>query len=269
MPIDSHELPDGRTVKLGRPEPSPEDARDLRLSKFLRAPADLPAPPEVIDNTVYVHQPWPMLGNDKYGDCVFASTGHRRITQAAMLDQTATVTEQQTLRAYAAVTGFRVGDESTDNGAIMVDAANWERRHSLSGDRIFAFARLQLQIDPQDVELVNLAAYYFGGVWLGVALPRSAQRQTGQVWDVADGPDGEPWSWGGHAIWVPKHSPDESECVTWARLQRMTREFIHKYADEAWIVLPRAWHRKDPFDAIEWDSLDAAVARFGPVDPQS
>jgi hypothetical protein len=270
MPLDSHELPDGRTVKLGRPEPSPESPKDLSLAKFLRAPAELPKPPDVIDNTTVVHQPWPMLSNDRYGDCVFASTGHRRITQAAMLGKTVSVTDKATLQAYSAVTGFRVDDPSTDNGAVMVDAANWERKHTLSGDRIFAFARLQ--IDPNDDELVALATYYFGGIWLGVALPKSAQRQVGQVWDAADGPDSQPGSWGGHAIWVPKRNPDESECITWAARQCMTSAFVRKYAareagGEAWVVLPGAWHRRDPFDAIDWQALDAAVARFGPVDP--
>jgi hypothetical protein len=219
----------------------------------------------VIDNTVYVKQPWPMLGNDRYGDCVFASSGHRRITQAAMNGTQVYVTKTEALRAYAAVTGFNPKTGANDNGAVMVDAANWERHHRLFNDIVYAFARIQ--IDPRDRELMDLATAYFGGVWMGVWLPATAQRQTGpgKVWDYTPGPGSEPGSWGGHAIWVPKSEPGSRTCVTWATLQQMTDAFIEHYADEAWVILPNTWHRKDPFDAIDWASLDNAMARFGPV----
>jgi hypothetical protein len=265
MPLDSHELPDGRTVKLGRPEASPESPKDLHLRRFLLPPAELPKPPEIIDNTVYVKQSWGMYANDQHGDCVFASSGHRRVTQAAMNGQQITIPDGEVLRAYSAVTGFNPADPSTDNGAVMVEAAAWERRNDLGGDRVFAFARVR--IDPNDREMLDLCTYYFGGVWFGINLPRSAQRQTGQVWDVVDGPDGQPGTWGGHAVWSPKASPETRDVVTWAKMQRMSHAFVSTMADEAWCILPSAWQQQDPFDAIDWQALDAAVARFGPVDP--
>jgi hypothetical protein len=158
-----HELPGGNQVKLGRAEPSPPNPKDLELPRFLRAPAQLPRPPEVIDNTTVVHQPWPMLANNKYGCCVFSSSGHRIITQAAMLGRQVQVTDRQALRGYSEVTGFDPRTGQNDNGAIMVDAANWERRHELAGDTIFAFARIR--IDPRDREMLDLATFYLGGVW--------------------------------------------------------------------------------------------------------
>jgi len=266
MPLDSHELPGGRVVKLGRPEPSPENPKDLHLHRFLLSLAVLPKPPEVIDNTVYVKQPWSMYLNDRYGCCVFASSSHRRVTQAAMTGQQIAIGDDEVLRAYSAVTGFDPNNSNTDNGAVMVDAANWERHNDLGGDQVFAFARVR--IDPQDREMLDLATYYFGGVWFGINLPISARRQVGDVWDVVDRSDGQPGTWGGHAVWSPKSSPEEREVVTWAKMQRCTHSFISLYADEAWTVLPCAWERNDPFQAINWTVLYGAMAQFGPVDPE-
>lgn len=265
MTLESHELPDGRTVKLGRPQPSPESPKDLHLRRFLLPPAELPPPPEIIDNTVFVRQPFGMYQNDRYGCCVFASSSHRRVTQAGMTGQQITIPDDDVLRAYSAVTGFDPNDPNTDNGAVMVDAANWERHNDLGGDRVYAFARIR--IDPNDQEMLDLATYYLGGVWFGIRLPRSAQRQVGDVWTPVSGPDGEPGSWGGHAVWSPKSSPDCREVVTWAKMQRCTHEFISTYADEGWAILPAAWQQKDPFQAIDWAALDTAIAQFGPVDP--
>ena len=264
MPSDAHELPDGRTVKLGRPEPSPENPKDLHLRRFLLPPAELPPPPEVIDNTGYVPQGFGMFCNDRFGCCVFASSAHRRLVQSGMIRQDVTITDSDVLRAYSAVTGFDPKEPSTDNGAIMVDAANWERRNDLCGDRVYAFARIR--IDPRDKELLHQATYYLGGVWFGLNLPRTAQKQVGQVWEVV--PDMTPGDWGGHAVWSPKTSPDCREVVTWAKLQRCTHEWIGVVADEAWAILPGCWEQNDPFSALDWPALEGAIAQFGPVDPE-
>jgi hypothetical protein len=266
MALEQHTLPDGRTVKLGRPAASPLNPKDLYLRRFLVAPMQLPKPPTIIDNTLIVKQPWGMYGNDKYGCCVFSSSAHRRVTQAAMVGDQLVISDDEVLKAYSAVTGFDPSDPSTDNGTVMVNAANWERHNPLGGDRVFAFARVK--IDPQDRDLLDLATFYLGGVWFGINLPASARGQVGQVWDVADGPDGQPGSWGGHAVWSPKSGPESRDVITWASVQRCSHAFIATYADEAWSLLPTAWAQNDPFQAIDWPTLNQAMSVFGPVDPQ-
>ncbi len=117
----------------GSASDAPENPKDLHLHRFLLSLTVLPKPPEVIDNTVYVKQPWSMYLNDRYGCCVFASSSHRRVTQGAMTGQQITIPDDEVLRAYSAVTGFDPNNSNTDNGAIMVDAANWERHNALGG----------------------------------------------------------------------------------------------------------------------------------------
>ena len=45
----------------------------------------------------------------------------------------------------------------------------------------------------------------FGGVYIGLALPLTAQNQD--VWDVVPngGANAEEGSWGGHCVYVPKY----------------------------------------------------------------
>lgn len=256
--------------KLGRSAPSPHNPKDLKIKDFLKVSAQLPAPPESNDYIAKVPGGFggAMFGNDQYGDCVFASSGHAIMVQSTLAGKPIMPTTEQCLKAYSAVTGFNPNDPNTDQGAVEVDALNWERRHNLAGTKVFAYAR----VDPKDHALLRACAYYFGGVWFGLALPISAQKQVGKVWDVTDPHlqgDAEPGSWGGHAVFGPTYDPTSITVITWAAPQQMTDAFISAYADEAWVRLPSEWQKEhDPFQALKWADLNAAVAQFGPVDPQ-
>jgi hypothetical protein len=220
----------------------------------------------VYDLTTKPH--WFITGEIVTHNCVFASSGHATMVQSALSGKLIMPTTDQCLKAYSAVTGFNPNDPNSDQGAVEVDALNWERRHSLAGTKVYAFAR----VDPHDHALLRACAYYFGGVWFGINLPISAQNQVGKVWDVTDpslSGDAEPGSWGGHAVFAPKYDPDSLTCMTWTVKQPMTNAFIDAYADEAWVRLPSEWEReRDPFQALKWADLKAAVAQFGPVDPR-
>src|SRR5690242_9138164 len=117
MAVTAHTLDDGRQIKLGRSAPSPADERDLELSQFLRAPHELPSPPAANDYISYVVSGFSsaMFGNDRYGDCVFASSGHRTMVQSALSGKQAMPTEAELLAAYAAVTGFDPATGANDN----------------------------------------------------------------------------------------------------------------------------------------------------------
>jgi hypothetical protein len=262
---------DPGTFKLGRSAVSPQNPKDLRITQFLKAASQLPAAPDSNDYFVKVpDSDWAksMFGNDQYGDCVFASTEHAVMIQSALSGHYVMGDTNTALKAYAAVTGFNPNDPNTDQGAVEVDALNWERRHSMSGAKVYAFAR----VDPKDHALLRACAYYFGGVWFGINLPITAQNQVGKVWDVVDTNltgDSEPGSWGGHAVFGPKYDPDGITVMTWTTKQPMTNRFMDAYVDEAWCRLPNTWEREhDPFQALKWADLKAAVAKFGPVDPR-
>jgi hypothetical protein len=101
--------------------------------------------------------------------------------------------------------------------------------------RCWAFA------DPKFASLVEIrqSIALFGGVYIGLALPMTAQTQD--VWDVVaqGGANAKPNSWGGHCVFVPKYDEKGFTCITWGQLKTMTLAFWKKYCDEAHTLLAR------------------------------
>lgn len=174
---------------------------------------------------------WGMLGNDSYGDCVFAGAAHETMLWNAMAGRTVSFTDKAVLSDYSAVTGFDPSKPDTDQGTDMEEAAAYRRKTGVvdaAGVRHKVGAYLALE--PGSVEHLYLAAYLFGAVGIGIEFPSSAMDQfdKGKVWSVVRGAQVE----GGHYIpLIAKHG--HLICVTWAKEQPMTAGFFGKYCDEA------------------------------------
>jgi hypothetical protein len=229
--------PDHRTLKLGKRAPW-HDSRTLRLADYLKA--GLPAPPSMIDWTAGLSS-WGMMLNDQLGDCTIAAVGHAIQAWTACAGSELTLPDWVILDYYEAWDGYIAGDPASDQGGVEVDVLNQWRKYGfgLRADRegscpLYAYC----DPDPGDVAHVKQAISLFGGVYIGLALPLSAQNQA--VWDVVgDGRTGNsaPGSWGGHAVWVPKYTPARLTCVTWGGLQDMTWAFWKAYVDESHALL--------------------------------
>lgn len=236
-------------VKLGKKEQK-VDARTLRLGKYLDARYE--APPQA---TAAGYEPpssrhwdtpvkgaaWGMLGNDTLGDCTCATVGH--MTQAWRANDEGVdpslVTTEDVVSLYSAWTGYDPRDPNTDQGAYCLDILNHWRRQGL-GNRppIQAF----VQVDLKDNRQVKAAIDLFGGLYLGVGLPISAQRQD--VWKVPLCrwcPNSQPWSWGGHAVPAIAYSSKRLWVVTWSQIQPITWGFLRRYCDEGYAVLSSDW----------------------------
>ncbi len=215
--------------KLGK-LPARVDVRTLLLVRYLERETLPPAPP-TFDMSAAVAD-WPMYGNDRIGDCTTAAAGHMIEAWTAATGVPAVeVSEDDVLAEFDRV---KLVDPATgEEGAVELDVLKDWRRRGLGGHRIGAFARLHLD----DHELVRAAAYLFGGVYIGLELPLSAQRQT--VWDWTHRLTGPaaPGSWGGHAVNVVGYDDRTLTVVTWGRLQTMTWAFWDRYVDEAYALL--------------------------------
>jgi len=228
---------DHRAMKLGK-RPPKRDARTLRLARYLGA--GLAAPPSMIDWTAGLTA-WGMMLNDQLGDCTIAAVGHAVQAWTACEGSELTVPDWAVLDYYEAWDGYIAGDPASDQGGVEVDVLNqWRQygfglRKNRQGDcSLYAYC----DPEPGNVAHVKQAISLFGGVYIGVALPLSAQGQA--VWDVVgDGCTGNsaPGSWGGHAVWVPKYTPSRLTCVTWGGLQDMTWAFWKAYVDESHALL--------------------------------
>jgi hypothetical protein len=130
-----------------------------------------------------------MLGNDQYGDCVFAANGHIVEQQTALgQGKEVTVTTAQALAEYSKVTGFNPNDPSTDNGAMVQDGLSDLQKSGLAGHKIAAFAEISIS----DMTTLKNAVSEFGVVDIGFNVPASAMSQfdAGQPWDVVSNDGG-------------------------------------------------------------------------------
>jgi len=248
---------DQAMMKLGRraARVGPGAPRAPALSGYT-ALAPMPPPPARFDWSVRVAN-WPMYANDRVGDCTTAAIGHMiQLWTAGIV----TLSEEEVLAAYAAVSGYNPDDPNSDQGAAMLDVLMWWYHQGMPSpappvgrDRLDGYAALRA---GDDVEL-RQAIVAFGGVYAGLAMPLSAQSQD--VWsDVGDAPG----SWGGHCVPLVGYNETGPICVTWGAVKQMEWDFWRVYGDEAYALLSRDF--LDTAEAapngVPWAQLQADLA---------
>lgn len=222
------------------------DPRTLQLANYLTA-SQLPAPPFHQNWAALASTNWGMMGNDAAGDCTCAAAGHAIQTWTANTGAEVTMSTDDVIATYSALTGYDPADPDTDKGAVELDVLTHWRANGIGPSKLAAF----MACEPGNQDHVKAAIDLFGGLYIGVRLPKSAQTQ--RVWSVPPGGpigDAAPGSWGGHAIWVVSYDATGVTCVTWGALQRMTWGWFATYCDEAYALLS--------------DSLWAAPGRLAP-----
>jgi hypothetical protein len=218
-------------MKLGKARPR-LSAKTLWISKYFTDA--LPPAPESVDWGKNV-DPWGMMRNDEVGDCTCATAGHLIMDWTTAEGARYVPPDSDILAAYSDITGYDPATGLNDNGAAELDVLNYWRKTGVSGRKISAFA----MVNTRNREHVKASVWMFGGLYIGLALPISAQHQD--VWDVVPGEDGEVGSWGGHAVPIVGYDADGLTCVTWGSAKRMTWEFFLAYCDEAYAVLSGDW----------------------------
>lgn len=221
-------------VKLGK-LPARHDARTFQLSTYTKKA--VPPPPALEDWASKVRS-WPMLENNRVGDCTCACAGHMIQQWTTYAGRRFVPKDDQIIRAYSAITNYDPVTGQHDDGAVVLDVLNYWRKNGIAGRQIRAYAAVDWKnhIEIQD------AVFLFGNCYLGIALPQTAARQV--MWAVPPGGmvgPGAPGSWGGHAVPVVSYGPRGLTVVTWGALKRMSWGFLDAYCDEAYAVLSRDW----------------------------
>jgi hypothetical protein len=216
-------------VKLGK-LPVRTDVRTLSLPRYVDRD-ELPTPPADLDLASAVPE-WPMYANDRVGDCTTAAAAHMiEAWTAPTRGRAVELAERAVLAAFDEVK--QVDPVTGEDGAVELDVLRLWRKRGIGGHRIGAFVRVPVR----DHGLVRDAAFLFGGLYIGLELPLSAERQ--QTWDWTHRLDGpaKPGSWGGHAVDVVAYDVDTLTVVSWGRLQKLTWAFWDRYVDEVYAVL--------------------------------
>lgn len=214
------------------------DPRDLVMAHY-----ELDTLPAAPSSVAMPSGPWPMFWNDAIGDCAIACPGHEIEAWGRSSKLGTDVAASAVLAAYEAISGYKPADpknpttNETDVGCVVNDVLNYWRHIGIGNDKITGYVKIDVR---SDLEL-RQAIWLFGGVYLGLSLPASAQAEVGRVWTVHHGTQGEPGTWGGHAVPLLAYSTRRYYGVTWGAQQAMTPGFVHRYADEAFAVLSADW----------------------------
>lgn len=220
-------------LKLGKALPK-HDKRSLFLASYRKALKTVKVPATFGVPQLKAVKDWGMLGNDQYGDCVWAGAAHETMLWASEAKRKVLFNASCVLSDYSAVTGFNPNDPNSDQGTAVLDAMNYRRNTGIvdsSGKRhqICAFA----QLEPGNYQELLEAAYTFSAVGIGIQVPSSAMDQfdQGKPWSVTSAPIE-----GGHYIPVVGKRNGHLLVLTWGKVQEMTKSFYEKYADEGFVI---------------------------------
>ena len=245
---------DGRPgLRLGKLAPKVHP-KTLLFSKYLKADAP-PLPPQKVYWEYKVPaDAWQMFGNDDIGDCTCACIAHMLMLVTAHTGSMVTPALADVIKVYSAVTGYDPSTGANDNGAAITDILEYWRTVGIAGHKILGWA----QIDQTNKVAMRTAIYLFGGVDIGFNVPQSAmdQFQAGEPWDVVPDSPIE----GGHSVPNFGDGADGETCVTWAKLQQMSNQFLQTYCDEAYAVVTQDWIDQKSGLAPSHLDVDALIA---------
>ncbi len=179
-----------------------------------------------------VNLSWQMLGNDNYGDCVWAGAGHETISWNNEAKKTVIFDNKGVLSDYSAVTGFNPNDPNSDQGTDMQVAASYRKKTGvIDADGVRHKVGAYVAITPGNSTEIKEAIYLFGAVGIGFQFPDYAMDEfnTGQTWHLKTGGTID----GGHYVPAVGYSSRYIYVITWGKLQKMTWGFFKRYCDEA------------------------------------
>lgn len=216
--------------KLGL-KPHIPDERDIKLKEVYTASTSTSS------NYGATGLNWGMLGNNRFGDCYWASAAHEVMAEASQAGRKPVFGEQEVLTSYAEYLGlssYADLNERTDEGTDAREGAKFRASKGVKdirghGHRIGAYAF----IEQPDYDLIKSAVHDFEGVTVCVELPKSAEEAFGRaeqgegeyVWDFEAGSQIA----GGHAIAGTSVRDDQLVIVTWGQEVVMTEAFVEKY----------------------------------------
>src|SRR5690242_5867428 len=251
--------------KLGA-KPSPYDARTLRLRDYLDT-EKLKAPETWGYDNIVKPDGWGMLGNDQWGDCVFASAAHQVMLESRAADHAVNFTTSGVLSDYGKVTGFNPNDPNSDQGTVILDALKFRRATGVvdaQGNRhkIGAYLQLDLPLIKEGAfHQLSTAGWLFGAVELGIQVPESAMDEFDgrQMWSYVPGSP----NLGGHDVPLVARRK-HLEVITWGRVVPVGAKFLRNYVTEAWAIVSPDFLRADGKTpaGFDLDQLNADLYRL-------
>jgi hypothetical protein len=239
-------------MKLGK-QPATYDSRDILYADVRPSTLSLPQAPPPSGGYGGDFSDWLMLGNGPCddgsipekepayqgaGDCAWAGPAHEEMEAAKNSGRAVPpFTCLNVLEQYSAYSGYNLQTGANDNGSNVRDVLKWRQQKGLldtagTAHKIGTF----IALEPGNTQELWEALWLFENVGIGINFPNSAMDQfnAGKTWSVVPGATIE----GGHYIPLVGHPVNSVwTCVTWAKRQTMTAQFLTTYCDEAWAYI--------------------------------
>ncbi len=248
------------TLKLGK-LPAIRKPKDLMFAQYRTGV--LPQRPPRFGHTNLLPADVGMLGNDQFGDCVFASSAHLTMLWNAMAGRKVRFTTEGVLSDYGAVTGFDPSTGQNDNGTNMHEMLDYWRTVGVVDDagnrhKIGAY----MSIEPGNVEHVFEAMWLFGAVNIGFIVTQDAMDRfrNNDIWDITPGLN-SPIE-GGHCI-CPVSLHNFINSYTWGQLHGMTQRFFTAQTDECYAILSEEMlHDGKSLDGFDLAALQSDLGKL-------
>lgn len=238
-------------LKLGKLPPERKMSTPA-LGDFLPKATDWPAVPPQGWETAVPASSLSMLGNgpapdnppqipNGVGDC--ACAGMLGLMQAMSYNAGRPLipTTEDALTLYAQF-GFNInapvddqGNNPTDQGCVLTDVLSYAQNTGVTiggtTHKILGFA----SVDFTSIPLMRYATYLFGGLYLGINCPASAEDTSN--WTYVPNSPNE----GGHCVVRVGEGAAGGKTRSWGMFIPTTNEFYLKYLDEAYVIVTHDW----------------------------
>ena len=228
--------PPAAIVKSGK-LPYVHDPRTFHLKDYLSQEPTTKIPKEHNWGKKIPSNKWSSFGNLKINNCTCAAAGHLIMSWTANINRLHKPTTKVIVKAYSDITGFNPNTDGIGEPVEAIKALKYWRKHGIDSRKIIAFAKLTFK----DPEQLKQAIYFYGGCYVGLNLPKSAEKQYNESkkWTVPRSKTngaGEPGSWIGHALTITGYSKNELTAITWGKEIVMSLDFWETYVDESYAI---------------------------------
>lgn len=194
------------------------------VESFLDYTTKLKAPPKAFK--AVVKGVLPMDGNDRYSDCTMAGVAHLVAAFNWLFGKPDAVpTEGQIITEYFKETGGQ------DTGLVEANVLKKWLTKGLFGHKIAGYAPVKVT----DMDAIRKAIAFYGGCYLGILCPESAQQQFAEHKPWTD--EGEQTNDGHCIVAIGYDAHGNLECATWGSIVTVTPGFLKAYLEEAWVIL--------------------------------
>ena len=232
-------------IKFGR-LPKIQDQRTFKLGDYLNEADGIVIPKRYHWGKKIRKDKWGVMGNFRTNLCTCAAAGHLIMVWTSNTGGLQRPNDADIMKAYCDLTRYNPETDAYDTGVEALKVLKYWRKQGIAGEKIIAFAELE----DGNEEQLRKAIYLFGGCYVGLNLPKSAERQynTTKKWAIPRGgkkKDAIKGSWMGHMVLVTGYYKDELRLVTWGKEITMTIDFWKTYGEESYAVFSETFIKNE------------------------